>query len=972
MGLSSSSSSTKLLLPSLAYVKHLPAFSEFPLCSLTQISESYQYYRQSQEYQTHTPTLSLAGFEEIFGQLFPDPSLHFYHLQHNNSVGYIVIVDVFYILTLFCDASNEEKLYFLCNINHDLDLNNLRIDALQLMFYRILQAMTIVFQYPSSGGVSGNQDGGNSISSSAAIPPRDDVYSFLEHSIKQFQDRNRVANANNPYYTMQYNTQGSSEYGTTRPFSFHDFWQWCQDVNQISTYLDAIESICSIVIASVDRSYKGRQYMILRNSFFNLSSMTKATENAAETNATTTSTALQNSLQKALQVVEEQESFTIKHCANYHRHPLWKYTLQDLVSEHWFEDMHTQTTLDSKVFTCLEHMMLSHRHVMPVFVPQGHNPLNPTSANGIPGMPASSGHRFSTMGANSNRSSVSMTPFSSSPNRTSISTFTPKGNNPNPNPFSEALATPTMQTPGNPRSSVSTKGGTPNQNNNNNAPETIQHPVHRMELLSVIDIATVLSWLVICMPSSVLDAYRQQEEDKEAAIRSKRASFDLSTSKKRSTAMILASLRASNPLESMVDQEEEEEGGDIEGDAEAGEEEGEIDDQNGDQGYEDLDGDNPRIVLPSMIRFKQRNKNVHNFRNQWQTVGHVVANSSLLSIFQAETYAHLHRRYDTTSLFHHVYYVHQSIYNVITLIANGYKYIPIGINNRNHGSAITSAPNKLLHILEPYEIATFLFENYDEVFNQYHHHLSEQFHRSQYQKQNEDASPSFTPFRYATQPPSPEKPSQSSSNNILGLMNKSVYYSGFMRKPCCISSSYNIGTALFLLLQSKLDAAVIVNEKNKVCGVLTIQIMQKFWWHWKKQHLPMASMTMNDLRHDYGLDVYNYLYGSSKNEQYLQSQQQQKFRFGSIPASDLYNYSLFSSLMNPIAHGDVIGLEYQDFDDYINEPMPSDAVLSMKLLHGRVHHLQTASIASATTATSMSTEDDESSMATDAMSKSIS
>ncbi len=1192
MGIGSSSShgsNSKVSLPSLSNVKSLTTFAEYPLNTLSQINEAYQYYCQSPEYANHIPVMAIHSFEETFGQLFPDPVVQFYALQqgqgnallsaasafasamsstlvrssgigsanggsnashrvkkiltkgvvnssgnpgstfmHQGSFkasagavpmvpssadsntskpssrstkersklvlrpqsqlampgfgnysnigtplsagsvttssaserggagGSVVILDVFYIFTMFCDAGIREKLYYLCAINTDMDVtsSHLRLDALQLMIYRILQAVANVCRI--------------------TVPPREDVYSFLDYSIKQFMERNASVAAASaqqlvPHTSGKHSNQSgkhqsnSAKYSNStqanlqsnqpinkpdinnsnqsKGFSFRDFWQWCQDVNQISTYLDAIDSLCRVVMMNVDRSYKGRQYMVLRNSVLN-SSFSIGSGSIKDSNR------LQQTLREIVTHLQQEDMTTL---AFQHRHPTWQYSFRDMVNEHWFGEFITTTTVEDKTFTALEHMILSNRKAIPVFAhPNVITNMNTAlsaahAAAGTAGAGAGAGTSVSGSDAGGPTglasSLVSSSPAASQRNSVSSNAGARMGSISIGGSRANSLAVGANRfgsvSASTPKGSISfaniaamnaQNAGT-GQFGMHALVQTAQKDPSKFQLIGAIDLATILSWVVICAPEKVLAAYKKKEEEerekrlKAARIeageelddeeenngepeekspeieiepekelegtefsekgkqkekgkgklgrartlsddkadgdtigtkKSSKASKDKDSSKNSSKDKDASKDDVGNPLDANSS---------IEGGASTAT----LGSGSGVNSSQSAGGD--RFSMLGGFRFKQRNKNVNEFRSQWQTMGEESAYSPLFTVYTQLQFPMYHRRYDLTcpAGYNHVYYLDQPVYNAIALYASGIvKYIPIGQNRipGSHGN-VNTAPNRLLHLLEPFEIAGFLYDHFDEFFiHDYSYHSSEYGGGAETDKGGKSSSLSPGKHRSFLEPESPTtdgpslkfSPTKNQKNNANHIMNRSIMQCGLIKEPIIIDKDVNIGTAFYILLKSKLDACLVLDEKGKVGCILTIYHMEKLWWSWKQQHLQTAINIVNlaTLREDYSNGVYSMfptpvkVPGTSGGA-----------NSGAGALRDGLNFSLFSCFMNPLELGHSIGIEVVSFDEFINDTTDlefSPLGLMMAVDKNRDRGgLNTQSIATVTTAT---TEDD--------------
>lgn len=333
--------------PIISNVKDLRTLQDLPLCTIPQIMEVYHFWQNSSY--AGQLTLGKQGFEEIFGSLFPDPELHFPIFLRTN-VQVCVTLEVFTLIVLFCDATLQQKVKCVCDIYPDTR-NSIRMDSLQTVIFRVLTAMPLLFN---------------------VLPPiRDEVFRFIDESLHSYQERIMVAMDTEEMFiadTLRKASTASGERNNigqfsliksiksqqekeklldeNRIFSFNDLWQWCQDVNQVSAYLDAIERICFQITSKMDRSRKGPQG-ILRQSFF--------TNHANNTRSSL-----------IFKVAEVANQIGLARFSTARRHPLWNYSFKQLASEVWIEDLPTMTA-DMKVFSVLEHLILSRNMCLPLF-----------------------------------------------------------------------------------------------------------------------------------------------------------------------------------------------------------------------------------------------------------------------------------------------------------------------------------------------------------------------------------------------------------------------------------------------------------------------------------------------------------------------------------------------------------------------------------------------------------------------------
>lgn len=328
----------KFKFPAFGLIRNLKTLQEIPLCTVSQIHEAFAYFQETSY--TNQLSLSQAAFEDIFSALFQDPSAHFPTFQRFGQS--CSTMEIFLLLILFCDASLTQKLRLICDIHPELR-NSVRLDALQLVIYRVLSSMPFLFKME--------------------VPSREEVYSFVEISVRQYQERVHLSAQEQEFSENgpESPTAISGSNAISNTLDFKNLWQWCQDVHQVSTYLDAIQSICQNITNRVDKSFKGRSW-IARNSFFS-----------------TSQTGMFGSLATVLSDWSAMEETMEKVMIN--RIPMWKYTVHEISqvnSDIWLEDGPTLSA-DTRLFTAWEHLVLSQQVVLPVF--RSHHPA-PVLSNG--------------------------------------------------------------------------------------------------------------------------------------------------------------------------------------------------------------------------------------------------------------------------------------------------------------------------------------------------------------------------------------------------------------------------------------------------------------------------------------------------------------------------------------------------------------------------------------------------------------
>jgi hypothetical protein len=310
------------IVPLFGNAKHLVTLQDYPKATLPQIIEAYEYWVHS-EYRKGA-TLSIFGFEDVFGQLFADPIEHYNQLQ-NPFVSAVPTSEVFYLFALFCDGDMKNKLKFICDMNRE-SRAAIRLDTLQFMVHRIFVSLQLAF--------------------SIEIPLKDELNSFIELSVKEYIERTVVAHEHTVLVT---NAASNTEDLPIKPtpeksLSFADLWLWSQDVSMISSFLDAIQSICSTVTSKFDLSHN----CALRSSFFSQTTRRSQTSNS-----------------NLGSILQKWQTSNLTQYIWLDRHPTWNFTFKDMSQSSWLEEMAILES-DQHALTIFEHILLSPRKCAPI------------------------------------------------------------------------------------------------------------------------------------------------------------------------------------------------------------------------------------------------------------------------------------------------------------------------------------------------------------------------------------------------------------------------------------------------------------------------------------------------------------------------------------------------------------------------------------------------------------------------------
>lgn len=911
--------SSRLNIPNIKSVKSLTTFQEYPSCTLNQIFEAYGYWLNSDV--SRKGTLFSNEFEEVFGQLFPDPLIHFQRLQDVN-MGACITMDVFNLFILLADASMENKLKAIYEISNKDSKVPMKLDAIQGLFFKLITSFRLVFFIN--------------------IPTRDEVNYFIESSLRQFIERTHLyddssdkvdsltsgkdpsgrkdnnnavkSRAQNPGTTVGNQAAPTIILTQNMALNFRELWQWCQDVHQISQFLESIEEVCLHVTQSVDRTHKGKQW-VQRNSFFSSnsfsahtsvlrSSMQAKTPRQENNKNGVTTDNLMDIMQQVIQKVGQVEYFDSY--LSEKRHPLWKNSIKSMVTDSWFNNLPMMYS-DQKVFTGLEHMILSQQRMIPILHRNSPQPNANTSSN-------------ASAGSKANLSSFSVK-ASTTPTGHRMSNFTPHPPMNIPAP-SSALR---LSSQGSHRFSASpgSAGG------------GFGLGYHKVDLLGIIDYGSILSWMIESSPPIIFRELKKQEQ----IVRSKRLSFEFSlhhdedtgstqlTDTRGNVVELPRTLSMRGNSELMIDTDDLEDGEGTDEDEDADErrmndltivnreldeirEEEEDDDS---QTLADSEaGDQSRLstaqsqsqlnptarrlsmsrgstnaqskpVFTSLRYTRSRIRSVTS--NKWNAMGEMISSSALEKIFYAKSFPSYHMKFENSNyLMAPLLTNDQAIYNVILYIAKGYRHVPVTLEPLNI--------HKVYHIIHSGDVAQYLFESYHEFFS----FPSAGNNNNSPTKEIRPAENPFSPLRNNDTNNSPQKNAPNQNNQ--SLLNRPVIWTGLMKKAVFICNpahkiptvnikegdgikaeedvkrasktiKHNFGSILHQLLQSNLDSILITNEKNQVVTVLSLNIVEEIWWNWKKRNLPknlMNILQLSDLLGDYEAGVYSVFEEESGND----------------------------------------------------------------------------------------------------------
>lgn len=538
-------------------------------------------------------------------------------------------------------------------------------------------------------------------------------------------------------------------------FTFSQFYQYLQESQGACTFMEEISSFCSRSLASNPKWILQNPGILLRESL------------AAE---------LSPNKGKTLEFGENSDSKYQQHQPYYlrPRHPLWSFNVVDIMQESWFSTT-PSGSLDDHIFTILERLVLSDRRALPVFLDpplqQHHHTTTPASASFMAGKSPGS-KKLTTQ-----QSGISRGAFFR--------------NDVNPHDFSTVIG----NNAGTPFASIP-------------ASHISQHSKHHYKqsvvlqphYVGIVDFWTILAWLALNIPDTLTNRVAAEERKRREQVRHQyELDVALSGVHRQGSVDFKRSSSISN-VESM-------------------------------SGKQDL----------------SLKAGTAASRMQWQFVGEVIATTSVKDamtgilnngfIFDAavskeflssHSLSGLHSTglnqshvISTTAkrseLLHKfsgessamsgsasVLQADQFLYDVVLLIAQGHRSIPISFHH--------DKPNTPSLVITDVEVVAFLRENAAEV---------------------------------------------------LGSLAKiPISKCDFLKKAVQIKSSANLGSALYTMACRNVDTVIILDSNGKIACRLSSDIVKRIWMNWKIQ---MSSEPVNivDLKRLYESGSYSITNGSS-------------------------------------------------------------------------------------------------------------
>jgi hypothetical protein len=317
--------------------------------------------------------------------------------------------------------------------------------------------------------------------------------------------------------------------------------------------------------------------------------------------------------------------------------------------------------------------------------------------------------------------------------------------------------------------------------------------------------------------------------------------------------------------------------------------------------------------------------------NKWQNMGDLVANSNIEKIFYTKNFASFHQKYDVNNILTNDQYLYNLIllaakghrHLPVSVEANNfYKIFHIISSQEIADFLFENCQDIFSNLNQPTGLPNQPDQQVYNNSNNQSYSQSRQSQRSTSPLERRSASPTHRPpTNSGGTRPQTNSSSSGGNSNKNKLIDRPVVWTGLMRKPSVVSTlmipkepkeyqnsllafrsrlaskstdenreasntspvpqqsqqqqasktkiRYNLGSIFYQLLQSNLDSILVTNEKNKVISVVSIHLIQDFWWAWKKRNLFEAypnKPSLEDLIKEYELGTYQ-LYEDDENVQ---------------------------------------------------------------------------------------------------------
>ncbi len=542
------------------------------------------------------------------------------------------------------------------------------------------------------------------------------------------------------------------------------------------------------------------------------------------------------------------------------RHPLWSFSVLDLMDDSWLSSLPIVLHSDS-VFFALEHMCLSGTLTLPVYA--------------LLSASAASPHSHTTSNV-----FVAHPPTPSTPRKrnTVMTPSTPGGNN-----------------------GIGGAGGVRPVTfvDSNTYCYHRRHGRHghktELKMVGSIDVTSVLAWIIACCPENLLSKAVKEEEIRRIKLQERNdmkfLDLSVSTSSPMSPGSIVGvggaavnAFRSMTVRDSIVSQSSISVGG-VGAAAGLG-----------------LGHHLPQLSLSTTMTMTSMsagsisgsvsssggafggNRNMQG-PNQWQFVGENIATSSLQCLLDHDMSSSTSigglslpvrkKKHTEDSILSSDQY----LYDAVLMIAQGHRFVPI--------SASTESNRLPDHMLRDMDVARLLWCQATELLG---------------------------PL----------------GGVVVGSRN-----SGLLKKPVCISSSTNLGSALFTLTARNVDCAVILDKKGKLGGTLRANCVKELWWAWKQQtsssvssletasssQMSVSSLHSHHHHHHHHLSQDPVITSHVDRDVGFRSALQQQYSIGHyVVPKDCSSqvFSMFSCLLNPLHACGSLDIHVTEFDHCIN------------------------------------------------------
>jgi hypothetical protein len=315
---------------------------------LPQLKDSYLYLQSSEH--ACKSILDHHAFVDVFGHLVDDADLHFGDFR-STEVATCDPMEVFCILGLLCSASARDKCEFLVSIHVDSRSKRLKGTGLFLLLRRITSGLHRVFGTPLMDNIA--------------------LGAYVNTLISSYVDRNLFNLSNDCGGSGQEDGKVNTEdkespwaylvTNTSIRFTFEEIYQFLQDTTDTCQFMDHWEVFCSTCLAKNERWRAKNPVIALKDLL--------VAEVAKE----------QKQFSKLRELTTKSNPAVYQSCLARPRSSLWSYNVTGMMRESWFAPVPTINS-DDLVYTALEHIILSDRTALPVFL----EPKVPTSFNHTP------------------------------------------------------------------------------------------------------------------------------------------------------------------------------------------------------------------------------------------------------------------------------------------------------------------------------------------------------------------------------------------------------------------------------------------------------------------------------------------------------------------------------------------------------------------------------------------------------------